>query len=122
MGIEVEMTWPGGRHKFALYLGQLRTLQDACNAGPEEILNRLRSGTWRVDDVVEPLRLGLIGSGAMAPERAGPTVLNLIKQGEPLVEFKLPAMGVLTAALMGVENDPLGEAPTEEAPTPTATG
>lgn len=116
-GVRVDLTWPGGEHTFALYLGELRQLQDACNAGPEEILNRLRAGNWKVDDLIEPLRLGLIGGG-MPPQEAGPKVTNLIRQGSPLVEFKLVATAVVMAAIMGVEDDPLETAQTGESNPP----
>jgi len=46
--------WPGGEHRFELRLGELRALQKNCDAGPEEVFNRLRAGRWRVDDVIEP--------------------------------------------------------------------
>ena len=79
------------------------------DAGPEEIFNRLRLGMWRVDDVIEPLRLGLIGSKAMTASEAGPFVSRLINQ-VPIMEFKMAAISVLASALLIDEADPVGEA------------
>lgn len=104
------LNWPGGEHDFALNIGQLRALQDSCNAGPEEVFNRLRLGNWRVNDLIEPIRLGLIGSGAMTTQEAGPAVLALMNQ-HAIIEFKLTAISILAAALLGVSGDPVGERP-----------
>lgn len=103
----IELNWHGGEHKFALRIGQLRALQDKLDSGPEEILNRFRLGTWRVDDVVEVLRFGLIGGG-MDSKGAGKLVLRLVDL-HPIIEFKLTALHVLAASLLGVEDDPVGE-------------
>lgn len=108
--------WVGGEHEFALRLGQLRTLQDSCDAGPEQVFNRLRAGQWRVDDLIEPIRLGLIGSGSMSTEAAGPFVTKLFDQ-HPRMDFKVTAIEILARALFGVEGDPVGE---PEGVTPTA--
>lgn len=99
--------WPGGEHDFALPLGQLRALQTACDAGPEEVFNRLRTGRWRVADITETLRLGLIGAGmdSAAAQKLVAPLLDL----HPLIDFKLTAITVLAAALLGVSGDPVGE-------------
>lgn len=98
------MVWPGGEHEFALRLGEMRRLQESCDAGPEEILNRLRRGGWRVNDLIEPLRLGLIGSGAMTNSEAGPFVTQLFEQ-HPLAEFRIAALAVMAHALYGPADD-----------------
>lgn len=99
----IELTWPGGTHEFCLRLGELRTLQDRCDAGPEEILNRFRLGNWRVNDLIEPLRLGLIGAG-LAKEEARELVVPLLDQ-YPLADFKMAAHAVLAHALLGPMDD-----------------
>lgn len=98
------INWLGGEHEFALRLGELRALQGNCDAGPEEVFNRLHTGQWRVDDIVEPIRLGLIGSGEMTTAEAGPFVTGLM-QRHPLIGFKMTAIEVLFRALMGPEDD-----------------
>lgn len=59
----VDLTWPGGEHSFLLTIPLLRALEAKCDAGPLHILGRLQSSTWRVDDVLETIRLGLEGGG-----------------------------------------------------------
>lgn len=101
----VQINWVGGEHEFTLRLGDLRALQKNCDAGPEQILLRVYSTDWRVDDLIETLRLGLIGGG-MEPKEAGPLVTKLFEQ-HPKTLFKTPAMAILTDALFGSEDDPL---------------
>lgn len=100
----VKLIWRGGEHTFALPLGELRKLQETCDAGPEEILNKLRLGKWHVDDIIEPLRLGLIGSGDVPREKAGMLVTKLVDQ-HGLLEFKMTAMAVMAYSLFGPEDD-----------------
>lgn len=101
------LSWVGGEHEFALHIGQLRALQDNTQAGPEQLLRRMASGDWRIDDLVETIRLGLIGGGLPSGE-AGPLVMRLFQQ-HPIIEFKSTAYQILGAALVGVEDDPVGE-------------
>lgn len=107
MGVEIHLDWVGGAHTFALPIGQLRKLQQTTDAGPHELLIRMAQGNWRVDDLVEVIRLGLIGGGMTASE-AGPLVLRLFEQ-HPLIDFREVAYRVIGAAVMGVEDDPVGE-------------
>ncbi len=99
--------WIGGEHEFALNIGQLRALQKNCNAGPETILLRITAGTWFIDDLIETLRQGLIGAG-MANKEAGPMIMHLFELHGAL-EFKPTAIEILTNALVGEEDDPVGE-------------
>lgn len=112
----VRLTWKGGEHDFALRIGELRRLQDTCEAGPEQVLNRLMDGSWRVDDIIEPIRLGLVGSGEMTVTESGPLVTKLFDQ-HSRVEFKLTSLAVMVNALHGPEDDmpgePEGEPPLE---------
>jgi hypothetical protein len=112
--------WADGEYRFRLGLAQLRELQEKCDAGPDHIRQRIETGTWRVDDLRETLRLGLIGGG-LAPEKA----LGIVKRyvdGRPLYESRLPAQIVLMAALVGAGDEDLGGKAevTEEAPEPTS--
>ena len=107
MSHKISLSWAGGEHDFALGLGQLRALQTACDAGPERILRNMASGDWRVDDVIETLRLGLMGAG-MDTKTASGMVLRLVEL-HSWTEFKETAYRVLGAALVGVTDDPVGE-------------
>ena len=99
----IELRWADGDHRFRLPLGQLRELQDKCGAGPLRIAHRLRGDDWLVDDVREPIRLGLIGAG-MKPTEALTLVLRYV-DARPLYESVLTALAVLSAALFGVPED-----------------
>jgi hypothetical protein len=114
----VDILWGDGEHRFRLAIGQLRELQEKCGAGPMAIFNRLRDGTWRVEDLSETLRLGLIGGG-MKPVDAKLAVVRYC-EGRPLLESVAPAQTVLMAALLGVPEDPVGK-PTAEETTTEAT-
>jgi hypothetical protein len=115
--------WGDGEHVFRLRIGELRELQEKRDAGAFQICMRLNDGTWRIDDIIETLRLGLIGGGAAAPlalglvaKYAGPTTF---------AENAIYARNVLAAALFGVPDDPVGKATAETAPTmaiPPSTG
>lgn len=103
----IRFVWAGDERKFRLAIGQLRELQMECDAGPEEIKNRISKGTWRIDELRHILRLGLIGGG-MAELK----VLALLKLHFDAVEpmkNKIPAYLVISAALSGVPTDEVGK-------------
>lgn len=104
----VSLTWPGGHNLFRLRLGELRALQQARDAGPEEIFNRLRAGRWHPDDVIQVIRWGLVGGGEKDAGAAAAMVTPLIDL-HPLAEFKLTALAILGHALFGPGDDTLGE-------------
>ncbi len=58
----VRLAFANGKYPFRLGGGEIRELQRVCDAGPMEIHRRLLSGTWRIDDVTETLRQGLLGA------------------------------------------------------------
>lgn len=107
MSHQVDLVWAGGEHTFALPIGALRAVQDACGAGPQEVLLRFLNGTWRVDDPIAILRHGLIGAG-MAKDAARDLV-NRTAESDGLMALIIPAQLVLSAALVGVEDDRVGE-------------
>lgn len=107
----IELEWADGKYEFRLGLKELRILQEKCNAGPLAVYRRLVDGTWRVDDVFETMRLGLMGAG-MEPTKA----LKLVEQyavERPLIENIPRAQAIIGVALVGPEDDQL--------PKPTAT-
>lgn len=110
MSHKVSLTWIGGEHTFALGIGELRALQTATNAGPEELLHRMAAKAWRVDDLVEILRLGLIGGGEIRDPEAGRLVVRLADL-HGWIALREPAFRVLARALTGPEDDNPGERP-----------
>lgn len=93
----VRLIWVGGEHDFRLRLGELRALQQRVNAGPLEVYARISSGGWRVDDLLDVLRLGLAGGGMPSGEAAD--LINALADRHPLIEFALPAQEVIARAL-----------------------
>ncbi|MCA1368071.1 gene transfer agent family protein [Bradyrhizobium sp. BRP14] len=99
----VELTWAGGEHEFLLTIDLLRALQDKCDAGPAFVLQRLSSHRWYVDDVLQPIRLGLEGGG-LEKEEARKLVKRFVED-RPLTFSVMTARAVLVAALYGSEDD-----------------
>lgn len=52
-----------GIYLFRLDIDGLRELQDKTDAGPAFLLHRIAAGQWRVDDVRETIRVGLVRGG-----------------------------------------------------------
>jgi hypothetical protein len=110
---DISLIWGDGEHKFNIAkIGQVLELEEKCGAGIATILNRLRTGTFYVNDFRETLRLGLIGGG-MAP----PVAMRMIRRyldERPWQESVLPAMHVIAAAMVGVPGDEVGKKPTAD--------
>lgn len=101
----ISFDWADGEHQFRLAWGELIKLQEACDAGPQVIFSRLCGPHWRLEDVRESIRLGLIGAG-MAPERALKLVREYVEARPPMENLVL-ARAIVGAAVMG----PADEAP-----------
>lgn len=115
----ITFDWADGPHTFRLALEQLRTLQEATKTGPYTLWERVAlSREWRVDDIRETIRLGLIGGG-MEPLDAL-ALVRVYVDGRPLVESVAPAERILRAALIGADDDPVGKAGAERPADPTA--
>ncbi|TRD21912.1 gene transfer agent family protein [Palleronia caenipelagi] len=110
------VTWPGGVHAMCLPLAQLEGLQKSLDTGPEFLLHRLSRGEWRIGDLLEILRWGLIGGGM--PHVEADALIQRISRQHPYASFKAPALEVLAHALYGPADDPVGEDLPVTAPTP----
>jgi len=106
-------------YPLELRIGELRALQAATNSGPAVIVNRLQDGSWFVDDIIEPIRLGLIGAGM--EHRQAKRLVETYVVGGALLQYLPTALNVMLAALIGNQEDQpdLGE---PIAPTTTTTG
>lgn len=104
----VEIEFGDGTYMFRLAWGQLANLQEACDAGPYVILDRLMSGAWRMADLRETIRYGLIGGG-QTPAQALKLVREYVECRPPM-ESLLVARAILSAGLMGAPEESLGEA------------
>ena len=113
MASPFSVIWSGGESAFRLNLGELRALQESCGASPFEVSQRLFEKRPNINDVIEPIRLGLIGGG-MDPKEAA----RLVKNVEDL--DGIGAM-VITASLV-MFNSLYREAARDEKPGETTAG
>lgn len=104
----VELDFGDATYAFRLAWAQLIELQERCDAGPYVVLNRLYNGQWKVEDISNVIRLGLIGGG-MTPVDALKKVRAYVEERPPL-ENVLIAQAILAVALQGAPEEKLGEA------------
>ena len=98
-----EQDFAGERRLFRLAWDDLVALQESRDAGPFVILNRLIAGTWRLEDIAETIRCGLIGSGMEAP-KARSLVINHVEKKPPMMHLVL-AQTVLGAGVYGAADE-----------------
>lgn len=103
----VELVFAGDGRRFRLGIANLIALQEKRNSGPMEIATRLQLGVWRVEDITETLRIGLIGGGE-DPKKAKLLVDAEVRDGN-IIAHVLTAQAVILAALQGVPDDPVGK-------------
>lgn len=112
----ITVRWPGGEHPFRFGISEAEIVQQKTDCGPEHLLNKIRLGQWFVDELYEVLRNGLIGGG-MGHVEAQKAVKTAMEK-HPLINFKVPAMEVVSSLLYGDPDDPVGEPLPVEMPTP----
>lgn len=121
----IELNWAGGEHSFALRIGELQALQDITGEGPGASLQRLymsmqtsaMMGGWKIADVIDTVRLGLIGGGMERVEAVKLVQVAVDRRG--ITALVTTACEVLLDAL--IEKDPdSGEA--EGMPSPATNG
>lgn len=103
----ISLDFADGTYAFRLPWKQLIELQEKCDAGPFVVFDRLRSGSWHLQDIRETIRLGLIG-GDTDPPRALSMVRAYVEE-RPLAENVLLAIEILGAAILGVGDETVGE-------------
>ncbi len=92
---------------FPPRLGELRTIQQKTDCGPEFLLIRINAGQWHVDDLREVIRNGLIGGGM--PHVDALRAVDKAFNAAPAITFKVPAQEILSAFLFGPPDDVVGE-------------
>lgn len=108
----ITLTWADGDYSFRLAWGQLSQLQEQCDAGPYVILQRLMDGTWRLKDISEVIRWGLIGGG-MEPVAALKLIRSYVEDRPPM-ENLMAAQAILTAGVIGAPEEEVGSKKKEE--------
>ena len=114
----VRKFFAGRERNFQLRLGEIQELERNCGAGIGEIMARLATHRFGVNDIWEPVRLGLIGAGANAVE-ADATVMTYHPPHYPIAEFLALAVEIVQGAVNGV---PPGKDETEGASDRLAPG
>lgn len=104
---KIELDWADGTYTFRLGWGELEALQEACDAGPWVILERLFTKQCSVGDIAHVIRQGLIGGG-MEPTAATKLVRTYVEKRVP-AENLIFATVVLQAGIHGVPEEPVGE-------------
>lgn len=104
---EISLAFAGEDRVFRLPIGRLRALQERVDCGPMELLARYIGGTWRVDDLREPILQGLMGGGMGQGEATRLVQSNF--DDLPLKEFIGIAQAIVGAAVIGAAEEGLGE-------------
>lgn len=103
----ITLPWGDGDTTFCLLIKHLRELEEKRKAGSFEIWLRLSGTSFLIDDVIEVLRLGLIGAGVQ-PMLALGLVTKYVLPGT-LLPNALVASRVLREAVVGPETDAVGK-------------
>lgn len=102
----IVLDWAGGpEEQFRLAWGELAKLQEACDAGPFVILQRLNTGTWRIEDIANVIRWGLVGAGKTPAEAS--KLVRLYVEARPPMENRLTAYLILAAGVAGAPEEGL---------------
>lgn len=104
---ETEVPFAGEMRLFRMRIGAQRAVQEKCDAGPMELLRRFGDGTWRVDDLREPIYQGLVDGGMDQAKATQLLVSNF--DDKPKMQFVPIARAVVAIGLVGVEDEDLGE-------------
>ncbi len=92
----------GGRdHRFELRLGEIRELERLCNSGVGGIWRRIAVLEFKLDDLRETIRLGLIGGGDCSHPEAE-AIVRFSVDGRPINEYFSLALDIVKAAFEGV--------------------
>lgn len=110
----------GRRRAFQLRIGEIGELEQVCGAGLGAVYARVATMQWRMDDLRETVRLGLIGGGA-TPAAAQSLVERYIDADDaPKGEALQLAADILSACINGVAaalGKPEGEGASENPAT-----
>lgn len=102
-----EVVFNGQRTQFKLAWRELMKIQEACDAGPYVVLDRLVSGRWRLQDISEVIKWGLIGAGT--PQAEALKLVESEVQGRPPLENLVIAQAVLGAGVVGAPEEEVGK-------------
>lgn len=102
-----EVPFNGDIQYFRLGWRELMKIQEACDAGPYLVLDRLVSGRWKLQDISEVIKWGLIGGG-MDTTLAIKLVKSEVEGRRPLENLVI-AQTVLGAGVVGSPEEDVGK-------------
>lgn len=97
-----------GSHQFRLAMGQLEELQEKTGVGPFVLLTRFQSQEWRIQDVSNTIRLGLVGGG-MEPIAALNLTRRYVEDRSDWINSARLCYGIMLAALAGAPEEAPGK-------------
>jgi hypothetical protein len=101
---EIELTFGDEPRLFRLRIGQWRVLQEKMDGGPAWLMERLGAGDCFPHELRLILQQGLIGGGMESA--AASRLLDLHFEGLPFAQFHAPALAIVHASYVGVEDEP----------------
>lgn len=104
----IELDFADGTYGFRLAIGELEELQEKTGVGPYALLRRLLSNDWKVEDVTQTIRLGLIGAG-LDPSAALKLVRRYVEQRSDWLNNAMLAQAIVSAALVGAPEEAPGK-------------
>lgn len=112
----VDLDFGDATHRFRLGFGELEELQEKTGLGPFVLFQRLLGGEWRLADVRETLRIGLIGGG-MKPLDALSLVRRYVDDRQDWIAHAGRAQAIVFAAIAGAPEEAPGKSAAPEAMT-----
>lgn len=102
-----EVAFNGQMTLFKLSWRELMKIQEACDAGPYVVLDRLLTGRWRLQDISEVIKWGLIGAGV--DQQAAIKLVASEVEGRRPLENLVIAQTVLGAGVVGSPEEEVGK-------------
>lgn len=104
------IVWQGGEHDFCLAkIGDILSLESTCDSGIMAIMRRLETDSWKLNDVRETVRLGLIGGGMSEKDALQAVKVHVDANPRGLAPSVVLAHTILAAVIIGVPDDPVGK-------------
>jgi hypothetical protein len=98
-----------GEHAFAFSLPLLKELESSTGLGTGELFRRVARGEYRIAEIIETIRIALIGGG-LPPKRAAELVATYGPPARPLIEAQVLCVEIVTDLFAG-QQEPDSTAP-----------
>jgi hypothetical protein len=103
----ITRSFADGTYSFDINkIALLQELQEKTGRGPMALFQRLASGQWFIEDLIQTIRLALIGGGTKPADAA--VLVDRYVIGQPLVRSVKLAVDVLEQLLLEPEDAKAG--------------